>query len=93
MPLFDHHSMTCCVTSIYCHFSAQPNSQPVVHAQKAAGKDDVTAIVQLLRTSLDKLIHGVTHSKLDLNYKGEQGMTLLHHAAMVWLLIHVHFLK
>ena len=44
----------------------------------------VTDAVPLLRTSQEKLISGLTHSKLDVNFTGNtQNMTLLHYAAMV----------
>ena len=56
---------------------------PKASPQMPIGKADVDTIVQLLRTTQEKLIHGLTHSRLDVNYTGEQGMTLLHYAAMV----------
>ena len=58
---------------------------PKASPQLPVGKADVDSIVQLLRTTQEKLIHGLTHSRLDVNYTGEQGMTLLHYAAMVWI--------
>ena len=61
--------------------TAVPKASP----QMSVGKADVDTIVQLLRTTQEKLIHGLTHSRLDINYTGEQGMTLLHYAAMVCL--------
>ena len=65
--------------AIYFFQTAVPTASP----QMPVGKADVDNIVQLLRTTQEKLIHGLTHSRLDVNYTGEQGMTLLHYAAMV----------
>ena len=65
-----------------CHLSFQ-TAVPKASPQLPVGKADVDSIVQLLRTTQEKLIHGLTHSRLDVNYTGEQGMTLLHYAAMV----------
>ena len=56
---------------------------PRASPQLPVGRADVDSIVQLLRTTQETLIHGLTHSHLDVNYVGEQGMTLLHYAAMV----------
>ena len=44
----------------------------------------MTEALQLLKTNQEKLISGLTHSKLDVNFPGgSTGMTLLHSAAMV----------
>ena len=78
--VLEHHMSIIIVVIITCLVqSPVPRASP----QMPVGRTDVDSIVQLLRTTQETLIHGLTHSHLDVNYVGEQGMTLLHYAAMV----------
>ena len=77
--VLEHHMSIIIVIITHLVQSPVPRASP----QMPVGRTDVDNIVQLLRTTQETLIHGLTHSQLDVNYVGKQGMTLLHYAAMV----------
>ena len=79
MYFFFHHHY---IHFVLSYVLIQPSS-PAASTPTYMGKAHLSNYVPLLRTNLEMLMQGLSHSNLDVNFKGEQGMTLLHYAAMV----------